>query len=55
LERPELPVILITGRPELRSQYSWIIERDRYFEKPYNGQQLLAAVRKALGDALPKG
>ncbi len=43
------------AHPELRSQYSSIIERDRYFEKPYNGQQLLAAVRKALGDALPRG
>ena len=47
-ERPELPVILITGRPELRAQYSSIIERDRYFEKPFDGQLLLAAVRGAL-------
>ena len=54
-ERPELPVILITGRPELRAQYSSIIERDRYFEKPFDGQQLLAAIRTALGSARPKG
>ena len=54
LERPELPVILITGRPELRSQYSWIIERDRYFEKPFDGQLLLAAIRTALGSARPR-
>jgi FixJ family two-component response regulator len=47
-ERPELPVILITGRPELRAEYSSIIERDRYFEKPFDGQQLLAAIRTAL-------
>ena len=53
--RPELPVILITARHELRAQYSSIIERDRYFEKPFDGQQLLAAVRKALGDSRPKG
>jgi FixJ family two-component response regulator len=46
--RPELPVILITGRPELRTQYASIIERDRYFEKPFDGQQLLAAIRTAL-------
>ena len=48
LVRPELPVILITGRPELRTQYASIIERDRYFEKPFDGQQLLAAIRTAL-------
>ena len=54
-ERPELPVILITGRPELRAQHSSIIERDRYFEKPFDGRQLLAAIRAALGSARPKG
>ena len=54
-ERPELPVILITGRPELRAQDSSIIERDRYFEKPFDGRQLLAAIRQALGSARPKG
>jgi FixJ family two-component response regulator len=54
-ERPELPVILITGRPELRAHHSSIIERDRYFEKPFDGRQLLAAVRAALGSARPKG
>ena len=54
-ERPELPVILITGRPELRAQYASIIESDRYFEKPFDGQQLLAAIRTALRGARPKG
>jgi FixJ family two-component response regulator len=54
-ERPELPVILITGRPELRAQYASIIERDRYFEKPFDGQQLLAAIRMALGGTRPRG
>ena len=53
-ERPELPVILITGRPELRTQYASIIERDRYFEKPFDGLRLLAAVRTALRGARPK-
>ena len=52
--RPELPVILITGRPELRTQHASIIERDRYFEKPFDGQQLLAAIRTALKGAPPK-
>jgi FixJ family two-component response regulator len=54
-ERPELPVILITGRPELRAQYSSIIEPGRYFEKPFDGQQLLAAIRAALESSHPKG
>ena len=54
-ERPELPVILITGRPEIRAQYPSIVQRDRYFEKPYDGQQLLTAVRRALGNAPPEG
>jgi FixJ family two-component response regulator len=47
-QRPELPVILITGRPEVRAEYSTIIERDLYFEKPFDGQQLLAAIGAAL-------
>ena len=54
-ERPELPVILITGRPERRAQHSSILEHDRYFEKPFDGRQLLAAIREALGSARPKG
>ena len=53
-ERPELPVILITGRPEVRAQYSSTIERDRYFEKPFDGRQLLAAIRTAVGGPRPK-
>jgi FixJ family two-component response regulator len=47
-QRPELPVILITGRTECRTQYARIIEPGRYFEKPFDGQQLLAAIRAAL-------
>ncbi|MCU1384645.1 MAG: response regulator [Acidobacteria bacterium] len=53
--RPELPVILITGRPEFRLQHVSSIEPDRYFEKPFDGQQLLAAIRAALGGARPGG
>jgi FixJ family two-component response regulator len=53
-ERPELPVILITGRPEVWAQYSSVLERDRYFEKPFDCQQLLAAIRTALGGARPR-
>ena len=54
-ERPELPVILMTGRPEVRAQYSSIIERGPCFEKPFDGQQLLATIRTALGGARQKG
>jgi DNA-binding response OmpR family regulator len=53
--RPELPVILITGRPEFGLQHASNIERDRYFEKPFDGEQLLAAIRTALGGARPTG
>jgi FixJ family two-component response regulator len=52
--RPDLPVLLITGRSEFRAQYASMIERDRYFEKPFDGQQLLAAIRTALGNARPR-
>ena len=53
-ERPELPVILITGCPEVRAQYSPHIEHDRYFEKPFDCQQLLAAIRTALTPRRPQ-
>jgi FixJ family two-component response regulator len=47
--RPGLPIILITGRPDLlnRSPPDW--PRDfRLFKKPFNGQELLTAVGEAL-------
>jgi DNA-binding response OmpR family regulator len=53
-ERPALPVILITGRPEVRARYAALIDPDRYFEKPFDGQQLLAAVRTAIGNTRPQ-
>ena len=47
--RPGLPVILITGRPDLlnRSPLDWP-RHFCLFKKPFNGQELLTAV----GDAL---
>ena len=47
--RPELPVILITGRHDLlhRSPLDWS-RHCRVFKKPFNGPELL----KAVGDAL---
>ena len=47
--RPGLPVILITGRPDLlnRSPPDWP-RHFRLFKKPFNGQELLTAVGEAL-------
>ena len=47
--KPGVPVILITGRPDLlnRSPLDWP-PHCRLFKKPFNGQELLTAV----GDAL---
>jgi FixJ family two-component response regulator len=47
--RPKLPVILITGRPDLlhRSPLEWP-RHCRVFKKPFNGQELLEAVGEAL-------
>jgi FixJ family two-component response regulator len=48
-ERPELPVILITGRPDLLNQSPLDVPGHyRVFKKPFNGPQLLTTV----GDAL---
>jgi DNA-binding NtrC family response regulator len=52
--RPGLPVILISGHPAMQAPASAIVERERYFEKPFDGQRLLAAVRAALTPSGPK-
>ena len=44
--RPDLPVILITGRHEIAELPQ--AKRSRFFRKPFDGQALLAAI----GDAL---
>jgi len=49
-QRPDLPVILITGRPKTE----WgapDIDPARYFEKPYDGRKLVAAISAAIADA----
>ena len=51
--RPELPVILITGHPEMLNRLPPIGPRHyRLFKKPFNGQELLAAVGDALRNPL---
>jgi FixJ family two-component response regulator len=46
--RPELPVILVTGRHEIADQQRAIAQGNRFFRKPFDGQALLAAIAKAL-------
>jgi FixJ family two-component response regulator len=47
--RPELPVILITGRPDLLNRSPLDIPQYyRAFTKPFDGPELLAAVGEAL-------
>ena len=46
--RPELPVILITGRHEIADQQRAIAQGNRFFRKPFDGQALLAAISEAL-------
>ena len=47
--RPGLPIILVTGRPDLlnRAPLDWP-RHYRLFEKPFDGQDLLTAVADAL-------
>jgi FixJ family two-component response regulator len=52
--RPDLPVILITGRPELLKRSSRT-DRSQYqlLEKPFYGHELLTTVSRALRDSRP--
>ena len=52
-QRPDLPVILITGRPKTEWGAS-DIDPARYFEKPYDGRKLVAAISAAIADARGK-
>ena len=47
--RPELPIILITGHPEMLNRLPPIGPGHyRLFKKPFDGQELLTAVSDAL-------
>ena len=47
-QRPDLPVILITGRHEFsRQRRVNELKPGRYFEKPFDGKKLLLAVAEA--------
>ena len=51
--RPELPIILITGHPEMLNRLP-PIDRGHYrlFKKPFNGPELLTAISEALRNPL---
>jgi FixJ family two-component response regulator len=53
IARPELPVILITGRDLTDQAIAAIQGSQGFFRKPFNGQDLLAAVGRALLAAGP--
>jgi FixJ family two-component response regulator len=46
--RPELPVILITGRHEIADQQRAIAQGNRFFRKPFDAQTFLTAINQAL-------
>ena len=47
--RPELPIILITGHPEMLNRLPPIgAGHYRFFKKPFDGEELLAAISDAL-------
>ena len=49
VQRPDLPVILITGRQEKHLSQLAARHGARYFEKPLDSTRLVEAVRSALG------
>jgi len=54
--RPGLPVILISGRHEIADQQrAAALGNHGLFFKPFDGQALLAAVRRAVTAAINKG
>lgn len=53
-QRPDLPVILITGRPTAAWLATADIDPARYFEKPYDGRKLVAAISAVIADARGK-
>ena len=54
--RPELPIILITGHPEILNRLPPIDPRHYHlFKKPFNGQELLTAVTEALRNSQQRG
>ena len=56
LARPELPIILITGHPEILNRLPPIAPHHYYlFKKPFDGQELLTAISDALRNPQLRG
>ena len=53
-ERPDLPVILITGLPDMPNRIPAVARSYLLFKKPFDGEELLAAISKILGNQLPR-
>lgn len=54
-ELPELPIVLITGHPDMADRWSSIgPDHPRLFNKPFNGQELLAAISDARQNSRPR-
>jgi len=52
--RPELPIVLITGHPEMLDQLPSIDARHHLvFKKPFDGQELLTAIGDAMRTSRP--
>ena len=52
--RPALPVILVTGRPELLRRSPLGLGQYRVFKKPFDGQELLTAVALMVKSPRPR-
>lgn len=52
-ERAELPIILITGHPDMLNRFS-SIGKYQMFKKPFNTEELLTAVSDALRTPRPR-
>ena len=53
--RPALPIVLITGHPEMLDRLPAVGAGNRLFRKPFDGQELLTAVSDAIrSPRLPK-
>jgi FixJ family two-component response regulator len=54
-ERPELPIILITGLPDMPDRLPPVGAGNYLlFKKPFDGEELLTAVSEALRNSLPR-
>lgn len=53
-QRPDLPVILITGRPNAASPATSDIDPARCFQKPCDGRKLVAAISAVIAETRGK-